>query len=184
MKTPEPTQSIHRIRHTSRRFIRIFQALLILVPLIDTAVWLFLNDLPPHLLHSMLPGYLRLPLPPLARALGFCISLIPMAVFVFADTVLIRLFRLYAEGEFFESGNVRCYRSLSRALMAWCLAGILTDPLFSLALTLHHPAGEHLLSVGLGSLDLTALLTGGILAVITRVMDEARKMKAEQDFTI
>ena len=152
MKTLEPTRSIHRIRHTSRRFIRIFQALLILVPLIDTAVWLFLNDLPSHLLHSILPGYLRLPLPPLARALGFCISLIPMAVFVFADAALIRLFRLYAEGEFFESSNVRCYRSPLQGADGMVPGGHSDDPLFSLALTLHHPAGEHLLSVGLESL--------------------------------
>ena len=79
---------------------------------------------------------------------------------------------------------MRCFRLLSKALIGWCLVGILTDPLMSIALTLHYPAGERMLSIGLGSPDLTALLVGGILAVITWVMDEARKLKDEQDFTI
>ena len=174
-----------RISRTSRLFIRLLQALMVLVPLVDAAIWISLNEkLWAPIRMQFLPKYVTQPLPGLTRMAGFGVSLLPLSLFLFANTTLIRLFRLYQRGIIFSAENVHCFRLLSRALMGWCLVGILTDPLMSLALTLHHPAGKHMLSVGLGSFDLTALLIGGILAVITWVMDEARKLKEEQDFTI
>lgn len=174
----------YRIRRTSRLFIRLLKGLMVIVPLVLMAVWIFLNDLLPLVQHELLPVFVRLPLPPLSRLLAFCISLIPLALFCYANTTLIRLFRLYERGQIFSADNVGCFRRLSRALMAWCLVGILIDPFMGIALTLHHPPGERILYVGLGSPDLTALLIGGILAVISWVMDEARKLEEEQALTI
>ena len=182
MKTA--TTNLQRISRTSRQFIRLLQILLVVAPLVDGAIWIFMNDLFAPMQQEMLPAFVRLPLPASARVLAFCVSLLPLGLFLYAIATLIRLFRLYENGMIFAADNVRCFRLLSRVLISWCLVGILTDPLMSIALTLHHPAGEHILSIGLGSPDLTALLIGGILAVITRVMDEARTLKEEQDFTI
>jgi len=181
VKKPDNT---HRIRRTSRFFIYLFRSLMVLAPLVLLAVWIFMNDFLPMMQHEMLPEFVRLPLPMSARVLGFCVTLIPLSLFLYANSILIRLFRLYEAGQIFSADNVSCFRRLSRVLMAWCLVGILSDPLFSVALTLHHPPGERILSIGLGSPDLTALLIGGILAVISWVMDEARTLKEEQALTI
>lgn len=178
------TTNLHRISRTSRQFIRLLQVLWLLAPLVYAAIWIFINDLFAPMQQELLPPYVRLPLPASARVLAFCVSLLPLTLFLYAVSTLIRLFRLYEKGMIFAADNVRCFRLLSRVLISWCLVGLLTDPLMSIALTLHHPAGERMLSITLGSPDLTALLIGGILAVITRVMDEARTLKEEQDFTI
>jgi hypothetical protein len=58
------------------------------------------------------------------------------------------------------------------------------DPLMSVAITVHNPLGRHMLSIGLESPDVTALLVGAILAVITWVMEEGRKLQEEQDHLI
>ena len=41
-----------------------------------------------------------------------------------------------------------------------------------------------MITVELGSPDLTALLLGAILAVIAWVMEEGRKLQEDQDFTV
>lgn len=56
--------------------------------------------------------------------------------------------------------------------------------LLGVALTLHHPPGQRILVVGVGSPDLTILLIGSILAIISWVMDEGRKLQEDQDFAV
>lgn len=48
----------------------------------------------------------------------------------------------------------------------------------------HPPPGQRYFSLEFGSADLTALLIGGVLAVIAWVMEEGRKLQEEQDLTI
>jgi hypothetical protein len=177
-------RNIYRIRRASRFFIRLLQVIMLVVPLADMAVWVFINMMPALMRPGMLPDYAKLPLPPSARVYAFCVSLIPLGLFFFANASLIRLFRLYEKGRIFSADNVQCFRNLSRALIGWCIAGIITTPLTSLALTLHHPPGQRMLTVGLGSPDVTALLIGGILAVITWVIEEGSILQQEQDLTI
>ncbi len=178
------TTNIHKICRASRQFIRILKFLLIAVPVIDCALWMFINGLPSPMQHDLLPEYVRFPLPPQARFFGWCVSLLPVTLFLFANMTLIRLFRLYKKGHIFSNGNVRCFILLSRVLMAWCIVGILLDPLMSIALTLHHPPGQRILSLGLQSVDLTNLFIACVLAVISWVMEEARQIKEEQELTI
>lgn len=174
----------YRIRRTSRRFIRILQFLMITVPLIDCAIWFFMNDLLAPMRHEILPAYVRFPLPPMARFLGWCVSLLPLAVFLYGSRTLIALFRLYEQGRIFSRDNVRCFSRLSQILIAWCMVSILVEPLQSIALTLHYPQGQQTLYLGLNSTQLTILLIGGILAVISWVMEEGRQIKEEQELTI
>ena len=133
MKKSTTLPNIHRIRRASRLFIRILQFLMILVPLADLTIWVFANNLIEPVLATTLPAYVQLPLPLSARLLAFCVSLVPLSLFIFANATLIRLFRLYENGLIFNADNVRCFRYLSRALMAWCLVGVLIDPMMSIA---------------------------------------------------
>ena len=98
MKPMAEKTNIQRISRASRLFIRLLQALMVLVPMADAAVWIFINDLIAPMQKEMLPYYVRLPLPASARVLAFCVSLIPLSLFVFADATLIRLFGLYEKG--------------------------------------------------------------------------------------
>ncbi len=178
------TTNTHKICRTSRVFISLLQFLLVAVPLIDCALWIFMNDLLTPIQHELLPEYVRFPLPPRARFLGWCVSLLPTALFLIAAITLIRLFRLYEKGQIFSGGNVRCFYLLSRILMGWCAVSIIVDPLQSIALTLHHPQGQRILNFGLSSVDLTILFISGVFAVISWVMEEARQIKKEQELTI
>ena len=176
--------NLQRIRRASRRLQRVLQVCLVLVPSVSLVLWLLINVVPQTMQSSVLPHYVQLPLPLWGRLLGFLASMVPGGVVMYGIVVLMRLFRQYEEGRVFGPENVRCFRSLSRILVLWFVASILSVPVKSLVLTLHHPPGQHYLELSLGSPDLTALLVGLVVGVIAWVMEEGRKLQEEQDYTI
>ncbi len=161
-----------------------FTIVLVLIPVVNASLWAFINVLPGTMQEAVLPAFARIPLPGMARMLGFIVALVPASVIMYATVVLIRLFRLYEAGQIFRPANVHCFRSLSRTLVAWCAANIISGSLMSIALTLHHPPGQRMISVGLGSPDITALLVGLVLGVIAWVMEEGCKLQEDQDLTV
>lgn len=173
-----------RIQRASRRLRRVLFITIFLIPITNTLVWLFINDLPQMVQNRILPYFISLPLPLTARWMGFGVTLLPTAMGMFCTYFLMRLFRLYEQGLIFRAANVRCFKNLARVLLVWFFIGIAHRTLLSVVLTLHNPPGQRLFSIGLSSADLTTLLTGGILAVIAWVMEEGRKLQEDQDFTV
>jgi hypothetical protein len=173
-----------RIKRASRRLRLIVQVIIIFLPVFNALFWFFINDFPETMSRNMLPHYVRLPLPVLGCILGFAVSMLPVGVSMAGGQYLVRLFRLYEQGDIFKLANVLCFKRLSRVLIWWFVAGIVYRSLLSVVLTLHHPPGQRMIAVGLGSPDLTALLLGGILAVVAWVMEEGRKIQEEQELTV
>jgi hypothetical protein len=177
-------QNRKRIQRTSRRLRYLLSAIFCMMPILNAVVWLSINRFPEMMYRKMLPHFVSFPLPFSARLMGFAVVMIPTAVAMSGVYYLIRLFRLYEQGDIFKPTNVHCFKKLSRVLIWWFVAGIVHKVLLSVALTLHNPPGQHIISLGIGSPDLTALLLGGILAVIAWVMEEARKLQEDQDLTV
>jgi hypothetical protein len=174
----------NKIRRASRRLRYLLIAIACLLPLINALMWSIVNSLPEDITSRMLPHFANLPLPLQARALGFATAMIPTGVAIFGLFYLMRLFELYEKGQIFGSANVRCFRNLSRVLIVWSGVGIVYRALLGVVLTLHHPPGQRILSLSFGSPDLTALLLGGILAVIAWVMEEGQQLQEDQELTV
>jgi hypothetical protein len=173
-----------RIRRASRRLRYLLLSLLFIMPVVDGLVWLNINRFPEIIYKNILPYFVVPPLPFTARCLGFVVTLIPMGVAMCGAFYLMQLFALYEQGHIFMMDNVRCFKKLSYVLIWWFVAGILYNSLLSVALTLHNPPGQRIMILELSSSDLTALLLGGILAVIAWVMEEGRKLQEDQDLTV
>lgn len=173
-----------RIQRASRRLRHLLIVVACLMPAINGVVWLYINQWPEVFQSKLIPYFVSMPLPLSARLMGFGITMLPTGIAMLGVFYLMRLFRLYEQGEIFRSSNVRCFRNLSRVLVGWFFIGILHRSLLSVVLTLHHPPGQRYITLELGSPDLTALLIGCVLAVIAWVMDEGRKLQEEQDFTV
>lgn len=173
-----------RIQRASRRLRYLLMAVFWTMPIINAFVWIFMNRFPEMMTSKMLPYFVHLPLPASARLMGFFVVMIPTGVAMTGTYHLTKLFELYEGGDIFKLSNVRRFKKLSRVLILWFVAGILCRSLLSVALTLHHPPGQRMITVGLSSADLTTLLLGLILAVIAWVMEEGRKLQEEQDLTV
>ncbi len=177
-------ENIDRIQDSSRKIIRALKIWRGFIPLATCAVWLFMNQLPATMQQEILPEFVRLPLPLPTLLAGLAITMIPVGITIYGITILIQLFRLYQDGKIFQAENVACLHRLSRALIILCFAGILAGTLLSVALTLHHPHGERMLTVSIKGQDITLLIVGYILSTIARVMQEACRLQEEQSLTV
>jgi len=175
--------NLGRIRSASRAFNALCLALMGLVPLCLAAYWFFLNELP----QSM---YAPLPVAPSAelghglRLLGFLVTMIPCGVLLYALSRLRRLFALYRKGIIFDAQNVACYRDLGKSLLCWAGAAFIQTPLLSMIITLPNPPGTRLFMLGIGSGELDCLFLGGLVLLISWVMDEGRRLDEEQALTV
>lgn len=170
-----------RIIRASRTLRRICTLLVFLVPVICALYWIFFNQI------RHLPNMVDVPvpitgdLPAFSRLLAFFTDLLPLSVLVYGLQVLARLFRLYENGIIFAKANVDCFNRLGRAMIIWMGCHFLSNSLISTVLTLHHPPGQRMITVGLEGSDFGALFVGGIVLTVTWVMDEARKIKEDQE---
>lgn len=176
----------NRIQQASRKLCKVLWVLFFIIPVSTALVWIFFNQMPDPMHKMILPYFatLPLPLPSVSRLLGFLVMMIPGGIVMYGMYKLICLFKLYEQGWIFQLANVRCFRNLSRTLIVWFIAQIISKPMMSVALTLHLPPGKRQVILGFGTPDLAILLVGCILAVITWVMEEGHQLQKEQDLTV
>lgn len=173
-----------RIQRASRRLRYALLAVIFMMPVVNAMVWLFINQFPEIIHRKMLPYFVSIPLPESVRFMGFIVTMMPIGITILGAYHLMRLFQFYEQGSIFRAVNVRCFKKLSWVLIWWFVIGIVHKSLLSVALTLHNPPGQRMLTLELGSPDLTALLVGCVLAVIAWVMEEGRRLQEEQDLTV
>lgn len=168
--------NLERIRKASRRLELACLVLTVISPLTVISYWAFFDYLPPEaraMVHTAAasPDY-----PPIwsNQLLAIVVTLLPTAAVVYGLSALIRLLRLYQAGRIFSLENVACFRKLGRSMIMLAGASFLSNPLLSLALTFNWPPGRRMVTLGLSSNQILALLVGGVILLISWVMDEGR----------
>ncbi len=173
----------NRIKALSRKLRYVLFSCLVLVPVATVLYWTFFNHFPPSL-KAHLPVTVEGDLSLGIRFLALFVSAIPMTIKVAGLLILIKLFRLYEQGFIFTSSNVACFRKLGKILIVWFISVPIHAALLSIALTFQNQPGKRAIAISLGEADITALMVGVMLIVISWVMDEGRKLEDEQAYTI
>ena len=88
-------------------------------------------------------------------------------------------FRGFAQGASFSLGTVLHLRGLAAGMLAAAAAGLLSPLLISVLLTLDAPAGQHALSMRIGTQEVLMLLFAGIVWQIAHVMTQAVALAEE-----
>jgi hypothetical protein len=178
--------NIDRIQRTSKRLKLVCTILFIGIPVLTALFWIFFNSLSQNFLgfgaFASKGGGLELPI--VTRLLALMVNMIPVSVIMYSLFILIRLSNLYKKKSIFSYENVKCYRKLGYTLLIWVVAGIIYDVLIGIVFTIGNPPGKRSISVMFTSIDLTALIVGYVIIIISRVIDEGRKLEEEQKFTI
>ncbi len=172
-----------RIRSVSAKFKMLFGALIIIKPLSDLLYWLNFNHLP-SAFNNELPVAVTAPLASSTLIFAFLVSLIPTSIIIFGLINLRTLFTLYEKGIVFTQKNVQCFRNIGIALIALILANLAHGALLSVVLTLNNPVGERTISLTFGSEDLSALIMGAMIILVSWVMNEAASLEHEQAHTV
>jgi hypothetical protein len=181
METKDNLASIRRLGRTLERLC--LWAALAVAPL--TACYFYaLNDLPATWTAQAVHLAATPVLPAWTRLLCFLAAMVPGVALMVTLLRLRDLFGLYKEGRIFSLANVVCFRALSKALLWWAVASMAFTPLYGLAVTAANPPGRHILSLGIGSSELALFFVAAMAVVISRVMDEARRLDEEQALTV
>jgi hypothetical protein len=180
-----------KIKTASHRFRVFFQTIFYLAPVAVAFFWLNFNSiysLVPNISVAMnepaLMPTLSNGLPLSIRCAAFIVSLLPTAIFMLGAYYLIQLFRLYEQGKLFTLQNAHYIRKLGITFFAWVIIGFPYEALLSFIVSLHNAPGKHLISVGIGSPDITAIITGSLVLLLSWIMQEGYKLQEEHAYTV
>lgn len=124
------------------------------------------------------------PVTAMTQWLGFAVAAVPTAITCAMLYNLAVLFGGYARGEVFTPGSVRRIRRVGVLLLVREALNPFFGAAMTIALTISNPPGHRMVSVGLGSSNLTMLVTALMIIVVAHIMDQARELHEESMLTI
>lgn len=110
---------------------------------------------------------------------GAVISCVSLLVLAQGLNALRRLFRLYAQGEYFSERSASLLAKVGSRIALWVLAEILVQPLMGLWLTMMQPAGHRQITFGMDSGNLESLFIAAVVMVIARIQQEGVALARE-----
>ena len=116
-----------------------------------------------------------------SRALGAAVSVLPVAVGLYALWQLWRLFAEYGAGRVFGREAQARLKRFAWALLAAALLAPLVRGVMSVVLTLGNPPGQRQLVISLSWDDYLAVLLAAVLIAIASVMAEAVRVAEENE---
>ncbi len=178
------------IQKPSRRFEILFRFLFFAYPVFLLVTWLAMTfkgaDPNPVLDFSLNIQNLNIQHEPVLwqRLACFGATMLPGAALMYIFHSLYRLFGYYGKGMIFCRENVKCYRSTALGLIIMQILHFPEDALISLILTATNPKGQHVISFGMNDTNITMIVAGIMILVISRIMDQGRKLQEEQALTV
>lgn len=185
---------VNRVKKVSSLVIFVTNILLVLVPAMALAKFLFI-DTNPAINLGIEIGYIKTGdgltpftecswplLAKLIATIGNLVGSIPMILGLW---FLRKLFKNYERGEIFSSENVGFYKVLGFLGLAY---GLITEPiagmLVTLGATIANPAGHRYIMLSFGSANIEAVLFGALVIIISWVMAEGYSLREDQKLTV
>ncbi len=187
MKTPK-----QKITSLSRLLKITFLIAACALPLLDAGFWIT-NGYPflkPFFSWDIIPQFDNQAqitpdqLSPLIKFLGFLLSLVPTSIYVIALAFLVKLFKHFENFEIFTEESVKCIRKLGFCILLNQLLYPVYIALYSLTLTITNPPGQRMIAVAFGGQQLSLLVIGCTIILISWIMEEGCKLKEDQAATI
>jgi hypothetical protein len=172
----------------SRRMATITLLLIILMLVLNAAVWLFpalaskdglglgfaLSDRQLSDMTSAAAVF------PWWQTLGaIVLSSIPLIALAFGLRALRRLFQCYATGEYFSAEAAGHLGKVGRAVALWVLLDFLCEPMLSLWITQNAPVGERMVTLSVTASTFVALFMAGCISIIARILSQASEVDSE-----
>ncbi|MCL1060119.1 DUF2975 domain-containing protein [Shewanella gelidimarina] len=131
---------------------------------------------------SLIPKEITLPLSNIESLTGYIPYMLPKLAVVYLLWSLIKLFRLYRDGNIFLTDNVKCYKNISYILIAIPFIEMISSGLLGLVTT--YGQDDLMFSVNFSSSYMDLFLVGIVVRVISHVMDMASNIHEENMLTV
>lgn len=174
------------ISKLSRKFGFLFKLLMVLYPVTVILMWCGMIDIPPgSFAFSRLPISVDFDQLSVGLRLKACmLQMIPTLIVTMSFYYLVKLFKLYERSVIFGRENILLIKNIGYTLIYQALAFFLSQPLLSLLLTMDAAPGQHLLVIGISSVEFSNFIIGGIVILISSIMVEGQKLEEEKALTI
>lgn len=184
---------MNKIQRLSQRLRFVFLAGIVLVPVVHALSWVYFDQVlaSPLFNHSPLLGlnwsdapHMAGPATSTMKLLGFAASMLPGMASMYCFWCLAQLFARFGQGEMFCETVVGLIRRIGWAVLATQGLRVVHGTLVSLILTMDNAPGQHMITAGMDSATFSEIVTGVVIILASWVMDEARKLKEEQELVI
>lgn len=178
--------NLSKIKKISKNFYFLLSILLAVIPLYYVVYWAFINYLPETLITVNTPSIPLIPHPLSIQhqLIGFITCLFPLSALIYGLVNIRKLFSFYKQGKIFSFAHVHLFKNTAKALILWVVLSMLYESVKSVLFSLGNPPGARVLNVAFGTAEMTTLVVGGIIFVISWVMDEGRVLTEENALTI
>lgn len=110
---------------------------------------------------------------------GIILSTLPLFALAASLFCLRALFKSYGRGEYFSSISANHLGKVARFVGLWVGLKIVCEPLLSMWITLHAPAGHRVITLSISGSDIVALFLAGSIGIIAHILQKASKLNAE-----
>jgi hypothetical protein len=176
MQYPTPLARIHAL---SQRLAWCCLALLWSMPILVVAYWLWADTADLAARSSLMAMPVAHPLLLWQRLAGATVSLVPLGLLLTGLWHARCCFLRFAEGGFFELGNIERLRQFAAWTFASVAAAIASEPILSVLLTFYNAPGHRQVSIGFSSEHLFALVAAAMVWLIAAVMTHACRLAEE-----
>ncbi|WP_339477712.1 MULTISPECIES: DUF2975 domain-containing protein [unclassified Pseudomonas] len=110
---------------------------------------------------------------------GILLTSIPLLALAVGLTNLRRLFKHYAQGQYFSNAAAVYLGNTGRAVALWVLLDFICEPFLSLLVTINAPVGQRLLTFSITAPSFVALFLAACIAIIARILSQASEVDSE-----
>lgn len=181
--------SSYRLSYLSQRMAAVTLFFIIAMMLLNAACWLYPNLNSTQLgsglgfaLTDKFINHLNIDIEtlPLWQKLGaIVLSSVPLLALAAALCHLRSLFKRYARTEYFSAATANHLAKVARFIGLWVVLRIMFEPLLSIWITMHAPAGHRIITLSFSSSDVIALFLAGCIAVIAHILWQASELHSE-----
>jgi hypothetical protein len=183
---------MNKIQRVSRYFRILFQLIFISMPILQAIGWSYapgelqfgigaIDMIPDMYRKHILVSSFGLD----TKLLAFLVSMMTVSVDLFVLYFLVRLFKLYEQGEIFSIDNVGYLRKIGYALL---VGQLLINPVYEfilgVVLTWHNPPGHGIASITIGTTNIGIVLMAFLVILVSWIMAEGCKLREEQQLTV
>jgi hypothetical protein len=175
--------NLSRIKRVSQFCHFLLTFTLIVLPIFEILVWVFIND-KSGIFEINIAQQNHANLTVDLQIIGFLISLLPLASLMYIVITIRKLFSFYKNGIIFSLDQVLIFKKIAKGMVFWIIFSIINAAALSVIFSWNNPEGERFFSISLNSDQVAILIISLIILVISWVMDEGRILSEENKLII
>ena len=118
------------------------------------------------------------------RLMGLGVDMIPTGIRMLSWWWLFLLFGCFTAGEIFTRNTVKYIRRTGWTVLIGAGFMPIHEALMTVALTIQNPPGERMVAFSIDSANLEEIVIGGIIILVSWIMDEGRELRETEELTV